>query len=276
MADIELACHTAAWGDDGFINALSDIEKAGFKGIETTTGVVEQFEDRVDVFNEILIQHHMQLIAITTSPSMWPGMSLEEEVERSLNIVRFLKSANAKILTLMPPKPNPDQPIEDEADMIPVATAYGEIARRTAELGILPCLHMDVSSLVNDPKSLEKFIEYSDPAAMKLCVDVSVLAMAEIPITKFIKENKKRIGAVHLRDIKPAAGKKKKADLASKFQTVELGKGTLGLEDFVDTLLGVEFSGWATVELEKGGTKSLLHQAEASHHYAAQTLDLVL
>lgn len=276
MADIELACHTAAWGDDGFINALSDIEKAGFRGIETTTGVVEQFEDRVDVFNEILVQHHMQLIAITTTPQMWPGMSLEEEVERSLNIVRFLKSANAKILTLMPPRPNPDQPIEDDADLIPVATAYGEIARRTQELGILPCLHSDVSSLVSDTKSLDKFIEYSDPAAMKLCVDISFLSMAEIPMNKFIKEHKKRIGAVHLRDIKPAAGKKKKGDTASKFQTVELGKGTLPLEDFVDTLLGVEFSGWATVELEKGGTKSLAQQAQASHDYAAQTLDLVL
>src|SRR5438477_6467574 len=119
MADIELACHTAAWGDDGFINALSDIERAGFKGIETTTGVVEQYEDRVEVFNEILIQHHMQLIAITAGGAMWPGMSLEEEVERSLNIVRFLKGANARMLTLLPPRLNPDQPVEDEAHMSP-------------------------------------------------------------------------------------------------------------------------------------------------------------
>src|SRR3954469_8034954 len=100
MADIELACHTAAWGDDGFINALSDIEKAGYRGIETTTGVVEQFEDRVEVFNEIRVQHQMRLGAISAGGAIWPGMSLEEEVERSLNIVRFLKSANANILTL--------------------------------------------------------------------------------------------------------------------------------------------------------------------------------
>ncbi len=275
MADIELACHTAAWGDDGFINALADIEKAGFHGIETTIGVVEQFEDRVDVFNEILSQHQMSLVSITTVGAMWPGMSLEEEVERSLNIVRFLKSANARILTLMPPRPNPDQPIEDDADLIPVATAYGEIARRTQELGILPCLHPDIGTLVDDIKMLEKFIEYSDPVAMKLCVDVGFLTAADIPAAKFLKEQRKRIGSVHLRDLKPATAKKKKNDLSSRFQTVELGKGMLDLEEFVDTLLGVEFSGWATVELEKG-TRTLLQQASASHHYAAQTLDLVL
>jgi len=275
MADIELACHTGAWGDDLFINALSDIERAGFRGIETTTGVVEKFEDRVEVFNEILTQHQIQLIAISSGGAKWPGMSLEEEVERSLNIVRFLKSANAKILTLLPPMPNPDQPLEDEADLIPVATAYGEIARRTAELGIQPCLHPEVGSLVNDQKSLDKFLEYSDPTAMRLCLDVSFLAQAEISVSKFIKEQKKRIGHVHLRDTKPFTGKKKKGEAAHKVVTVELGKGTLKLEDFVDTLLGVEYSGWASVELEKGA-KNLAQQADHSHKYAAQTLDLVL
>jgi inosose dehydratase len=275
MADIEIACHTAPWGDEGFINALSDIEKAGFKCIETTTGVVEQFEDRVEVFNEILSQHGIRLVGITAGGATWPGSSLEEEVERSLNIVRFLKSAEAKFLTLLAPRPDPDSPLEDDDDLMPVATAYGEIARRTQEMGIVPCFHPDSTSLVNDLKRMEKFLEFSDPAAMKLCVDTSFLDQAGLPFAKFLKEHKKRLGSVHLRDIKPLAKKRKKGDLGPNFQTVELGKGNLELEEFVDTLLDIEFAGWATVELEKG-TKPLLQQAIASHSYAAQTLDLVL
>lgn len=273
MADIELACHTGAWGDDGFITSLTDVERAGFRGIETTTSVVEQFEDRVEVFNEIITQHQIRLIAISTRSAKWPGMSLEEEVERSLNIVRFLKSADAKILTLTPPKPNPDQPIEDDADLIPVATAYGEIARRTQEMGIIPCLRPADGTLIDSVKALEKFLEYSDPAAMKLCLDIGWLHAAEIPVVKFIKEHKKRIGSVYLRDVKPAPIKRKKD--APKFQTVELGKGNLDLEEFVDTLLSVEFTGWATVVLEKGA-KGLGTQVENSFQYASQQLDLVL
>lgn len=275
MADIEIACHTAPWGDDGFINALSDIEKAGFKSIETTTGVVEQFEDRVEVFNEILSQHHLKLVGITAGGAMWPGSSLEEEVERSLNIVRFLKSADAKYLTLLAPRHNPDEPLEDDEDLLPVATAYGEIARRTQEMGIIPCLHPTPGSHVHTLKRLEKFLDFSDPAAMKLCVDTSFLDQAGVPFAKFIKDNKKRIGAVHLRDIKPLPKKKKKGDLGPDFLTVELGKGTINLEKFVDTLLAVDFQGWATVELEKG-VKPLQQQAIASHTYALHTLDLVL
>jgi inosose dehydratase len=275
MADIELACHTSAWGDDGFINSLADIERAGFKGIEATTGVVEQFEDRVEVFSEILSQHQLELVAITTVGPMWPGVSLEEEVERNLSTVRFLKAAGAKVLTLMAPRPNPDQPMEDEADLIPLATAYGEIARRTLEHGILPCLHPEAGSLIATQKALASFLEYSDPAAMKLCVDVAFLEIAGIPFGKFIKEHKKRIGSIHLRDIKPAATRRKRADATPRYQTVELGKGILKLENFVDALMDAEFSGWASVELEKGA-KNLFHQAVASYTYAAQTLDLVI
>ena len=142
-------------------------------------------------------------------------------------------------------------------------------------MGIVPCLHPDPCSHVNDLKRLEKFLEFSDPAAMKLCIDSSFLDQAGLPIAKFIKDNRKRIGVVHLRDIKPLPKKRKKGDLGPAFTTVELGKGTIDLEEFVDTLLDVEFSGWATVELEKG-VKPLLQLATASHAYAAQTLDLVL
>ena len=193
-------------------------------------------------------------------------------MERSLNIVRFLKAANAKVLTLMAPRPNPDQPLEEEGDIIPVATAYGEIARRTLELNILPCLHPDTASLVNDARSLDRFLGHSDPAAMKLCVDAGVLAMAQLPPAKFVREHRKRIGSVHLRDLKPGAGRRRKEP---RFQTVELGRGTLDLPAFVNALLSAEFTGWTTVELERTG-RSLAQQAAASYEYAAHTLDLVL
>ena len=73
-----------------------------------------------------------------------------------------------------------------------------------------------MNSLVNDAKSLDEFIKNSDPAAMRLCVDIGFLAQAEIPMSKFVKEHKKRIGSVHIRDLKPAAGKKKKGEKSER------------------------------------------------------------
>ena len=77
MSDIELACHLAPWGNLGFINALADIEHAGFRGVEATAEIVELYEDRVCVFAEILVQHRLNLVAITAGGSLWPGMNLD-------------------------------------------------------------------------------------------------------------------------------------------------------------------------------------------------------
>ena len=288
MSDIELACHLGPWGHQNMINAISDIEAANFRGIEMTSQIVEQYEDRVGVFIEILSQHKLQLMSITAGGALWPGMNLEEEVERCLNIARFVKAAGAKHMALYPPRPNPDQPMEDALDIMPAATAYGEIARRTLEMEVFTCLHPECGTLVDNEKTIDQFIGMADPEALKLCVDVGFLAEADIPIGAFLNEHKKRLGLVHLKDIKTkelkvrkdegkakkVVGKKHKE--AAKPHGVELGKGNIDLELFVDTLMKKEYSGWATIEFDTSTTRSLREIAQSCHKYAEQHLDLVL
>lgn len=282
MSDINLACHTGPWGKEGLIHSLADIERARYRGIETTAEIVEQFEDRVGVFNEILVQHRLELTAITSGGSMWPGMNLDEEVERGVNVARFLKSAGAKFLVLYPPRPNPDSPLEDEMDLLPAATAFGEIARRTLEQGVQTCLHPEMGTYVDSPKLIQKFIQMADPEAMKLCVDIGFLAEAKIGAASFIKEHKKQIAMAHLKDIKSKdlkprklIGKGKHKEM-SKPHAVEFGKGDLELSDFVESLLDIGYAGWITVEFDTEKGKSLGQIANGCHKYAEQHLDLVL
>jgi len=282
MSDIELGCSGAPWGKDGLIHALAEVERAGFRGVETTADVVEQFEDRVGVFNEILVQHRLELTAIVAGGSKWPGMNLDEEVERGVNVARFLRSVGAKVMVLYPPRPNPDEPLEDELDLLPAATAYGEIARRTQEQGVATCLHPEVGTLVDSPRMLDQFIEMSDPEAMKLCVDIGFLAEAKVPMAAFLKEHRKRLGHVHLKDIRGKDMKprkyvgKGKHKILTHPHVTELGKGDLELEEFVEMVMDEKYSGWMTVEFdsEKGHTHSQL--AAACYAYAEQHLDLVL
>ena len=278
MSDIELACHVAPWGQN-LINALSDIESAGFRGLEMTLDVVEQFEDRVGVFAEILEQHHLQLIAITAGGMIWPGMNLDEEVERNLNTARFLRSAGARLLTLFPPRPNPEKPIENELDLLPAATAYGEIARRTLELDVQTCLHPEAGTHGPDPGLLQKFIEMADPEALKVCVDSGFLTEARVKPAQFVKEHRRRLGLVHLRDVAKGTKRRRTPQGSKEPQrpvTCELGKGDADLVGLVGQLLRQEYTGWATIEFDPAGAKPLGDIAKACHRYAEQNLDLVL
>lgn len=270
MSDINLACHTGAWGEDRFVAALAQVEKAGYKGIEADAGLVEKFEDRVHVFKEILQEHGLRLAAITARGGLWPGMNLEEEVERGINTARFLNGCGAELLTLYPPRPSPDEPLEDELDLLPAATAYGEIARRTLELGVQTCLLPAAKTCVSTPDEMNRFIKMADPEAMKICLEPGFLAQARQPFEKFIRANYKRIGLVHLRDWKKPRSRKKGAP----WVPAPLGRGEMDLEEFVDSLLGVEFSGWATIV--PAGVEPPAEQVHKAFTYARDTLDLVL
>jgi len=287
MSDIELACHLGAWAAEGTVNALDDIEQAGYQGVEMTPEVVEQFEDRIGVFTEILTQHKLRLMAISSGGQLWPGTNLDEEVERSLNIARFIKACGASVLNLYPPRINPEEPVEDELDLVPVATAYGEIARRTLEVGVQAVLHADTGTYADNPKSIQRFLSLADPEALKLCVDSGFLAEAGISPATFIKENKKRIGLVHLRDLKMKEVRPRKTHASKKAKApththtshpiaVELGKGDLKLENFVNALLDCDYSGWAVVEFDHYKDRPLGAIARGSYKYVEQNLDFVL
>lgn len=206
-------------------------------------------------------------------------MNLDEEVERNLNIARFLKACGAKYLTLVPPRPNPEKPLEDELDLMPAATAYGEIARRTLELEIQTCLHPEIGSYVDDTKRLNKFLQMSDPEAMRICVDSGYLHEAGLSPAAFIKEHQKRLGLVHLRDIKPSDAKSrrksKKSKEHSRMVSVELGKGEVDLHGFVKAIMASDYMGWATVEFDEDAGR-LANMARSCQRFVEHELDLVL
>ena len=82
MGDIELACHTSSWGPDSLVGAISEIARCGYTGIESTPEIVQAFEDRPIVLEEILEENGLRLVAILSPSRPISTLSLEEEIER--------------------------------------------------------------------------------------------------------------------------------------------------------------------------------------------------
>ena len=82
MGEIELAFHVSAWPDEEFVMALAGIADAGFRAMECRANVVPDYEDRVQVFQEMLLQQNVTLAAIETGLRPVTAEILEEEIER--------------------------------------------------------------------------------------------------------------------------------------------------------------------------------------------------
>lgn len=318
---MELAYHTASWGAQNFITALSDITAVGFRGIESGIGLVARFEDRLGVFEEIMKHQELELVAITGGGRNMLNEQLALEVERTINAARFMQQTNTKVLNYFaPPMPAPEAfdqvpqlaapgttlgsefnvapQIKDLAGYIQaVAEGCNEIGQRCNDLGIKFCLHPEVGTICNTKQDIEQFLKLTDAKNVNLCLDLGHLAKQGLTGGGFLNEVAKRIGYVHLKDLRlrspdrKTKGRKKAdpeaqpkgaramAALAKNPElaySVALGDGFLDLEKFVAKLGDVGYSGWITVDIETAQDSTPRENAELSHKYADEQLDLVL
>lgn len=318
---MELAYHTASWGSQNFITALSDITRVGFRGIESGIGLVARFEDRLGVFEEIMKHQELELVAITGGGRNMLNDQLALEVERTINAARFMQQTNTKVLNYFaPPIPAPEvfdtvpqlpapgaalgseftvaPQIKDLAGYVQaVAEGLNEIGQRCLDLGIKFCLHPEAGTLCNTKQDIETFLKLTDPKNVNLCLDLGHLAKQGLTTGGFVGEVSKRIGYVHLKDLrlrnpdKKTKGRKKvdpesqpkgARALAALSKTPELaysvalGDGILDLDKFVEKLSDIGYSGWITVDIESSTDAPPFESAQISYKFADEQLDLVL
>ncbi|MGH7145665.1 MAG: sugar phosphate isomerase/epimerase family protein [Planctomycetota bacterium] len=318
---MELAYHTASWGSQNFVTALSDITAVGFRGIESGIGLVARFEDRLGVFEEIMKHQELELVAITGGGRNMLNDQLALEVERVINAARFMQQTNTHVLNYFAPQippadafnqapqlPAPGAALGAEFNVAPqiqdlngyvaaVAEGLNEIGQRCLDLGIKFCLHPEIGTLCDSKAEIETFLKLTDPKFVNLCVDYGHLAKRGLTGGSFLTDVGKRIGYIHIKDLKLRSPDKKtkgrkKADpeaqpkgaraLAAIAKNPELtypvalGQGVLDLSRFIAKLGELGYSGWLTVDIESAQEGAPRENAQVSYRYADEQLDLVL
>lgn len=278
MGDIELACHTLSWGPGNFVSAISEVAQAGYPGIEATPDVVGQFEDRPSVLSEILKENGLQLVAILSPSEPISTLSLEEEIERNLNIARFLQILGARYLVMYAPSVTGQEQI-DEEDYALSADAINEIGLRTTEMGIRTCLHPQFGTLCESAAEIQKMQKLTNNKYVSFCMDTGHLQALNIAPASFYRDHHGRIPYIHFKDLqrmrKPRTSRKG-ARRTSRGEPVycEVGKGSVNFARLVDYLTDYDYEGWVTVELDPP-LRNPLRSARASLEYSNRQLDLV-
>ncbi len=260
MGEILPACHAARWGDAEVVAAMTDISAAGFSGIELHPNIVPLFEDRVQVFREIMQETGLALAAIEARFGALGEATIDAEVERLASCSRFLAANDGGALVVRPP-PRRKGSIEH---MIQATELLG---RQAADTGVRVCLHPEHGSAVETRGELESVLDRTSAKHVGLCLETGHLIAIRANPAAFYKKYRSRVWHAHFRDVKKPT--KKRSPRPAAF-----GKGTVRFTTLFRTMEEKGYEGWVSFELPELRNSPPAEQARAALEFAEQELHM--
>lgn len=246
MAQVKLGCYTGPWGPDGFVQAISCISSHGFEGIECPASIVQQYEDRLHVFEEILQCSNLKLASLYQQLDLLDGEKADEQVERAANSARFGSAAGAKTLTIIHAKPHPEPMTEEE--WATLGAIVEEIGERCAEFDVHLCFSPRASGPVSSSADVKRLLLSTKEKFVKLALDTAEFCLGGTPPPKAIKAFGDRIGIVRFRD---ASASKRSAKPRSERPrtTPQFGRGAIDFEAVSKALMAEHYAGWILLDV---------------------------
>jgi inosose dehydratase len=128
--------------------------------------------------------------------------------------------------------------------LIKYANLINEIGKRTLTIGVQTNYHNHMGQLGQTPEEVEVILDHCDSKNVKFLLDIAHYHQGGGDPVVALKKYKKRIDALHLKDVRSNTGD------AKAYTFVELGQGNVNLPGFFNALDDIKFKGWGIVELD--------------------------
>lgn len=229
--------------------AIDDISALGYPGIQLRSGAVAQFGADPAALRALLERRRLTFVALSSG-----NLSIDAAREAAMLAehtahARFLRDAGGLNLQLIDERPAGRDVTVD--DCVRLGGLLTEIGRRAAEVGVQVVYHPHMGTIGERPENAERVLAASDPALVKLLLDVAHYTQGGGDPAAAIRRHHARIGLLHIKDVEPIHA-------APGFRFTELGRGRVDLPAVFDALRDVRYDGWAVVELDDvvglGGT----------------------
>ncbi|MDZ7815466.1 MAG: TIM barrel protein [Planctomycetota bacterium] len=281
MHEILVGFSLIYWNNETLIQGIEEISEFGFPGFEGTPHLVSRYEDRIDVFSEILARTDIELIAIVNQSNFLIDDKREEEVEIDMNIARFLHNVGAQFLvvTCGPRRPegNTDQ------DWKNLVESLEELGERSLDSSITLCVMPFHGTIVSSAEDIDRLMESTSSDKVKLCVDIGECRASLVDSVELMDKYFDRIPYVRFRDVldRRMIGRAKDIRKARKSEDriyqpvgVPFGRGLSQMKRAWDFLSEREFEGWtmAVVEEPRSRARSVLI---ASRDYLEEHMELI-
>lgn len=247
-----ISCHLITWGSD-LDTGMREAADLGFRACETFTHLALQYEDRVNEFRDRLGAHGLRLSALYGGGRFSDPAKAEEVITYNARVARFLAALGVDRIVFGPGGPRTGKTSLPELKQM--AATINEAARRTADLGVLACVHPHLGTELQDRDEIAAVMELTDPEVVFFCPDTAHLAGAGMDPAAIIRTYGPRIRYLHLKDLTPehpdpAVFGRLAGDEALPI-FCELGLGTLDFDAIMAAIRDVNYTGWLTVEIDK-------------------------
>lgn len=221
--------------------AIDDIAALGYPGIQLRSGAVAQFGADPAALRALLERRRLTFVALSSGNlSIDPAREAAMLAEHTAH-ARFLRDAGGLNLQLIDERPAGRDVTAD--DCVRLGGLLTEIGRRAAEVGVQVVYHPHMGTIGERPENAERVLGASDPALVKLLLDVAHYTQGGGDPAAAIRRHHARIGLLHIKDVEPIPG-------APGYRFTELGRGRVDLPAVFDALRDVRYDGWAVVELD--------------------------
>src|SRR5215211_7862884 len=195
-----VSCHLITWGNELELG-MREAAQLGFRACETFTHLALEYEDRLEEFKARLAEHDLRLSALYAGGRFSDPNQFNEVIGYNMRVARFLAALGVDRIVFGPRGPR-DGKTSPEAIAQMIRT-IDEAARRTADLGVLACVHPHLGTEIQDQEEVVAVMDGTDPRFVHFCPDTAHLTAAGMDAAAMIGKYGDRIRYLHLKDLTP-------------------------------------------------------------------------
>jgi len=241
---------------------LKENAQAGYKGIEL--GPVGYMPEDPAILTDALAEHDLTLIGGVVFRPFHDPNAWDDVMDGAVRTCKALVAHGAEHLVLIDsisPRRAPTAGRAAEAEQMDAAewTAFTDrirtIARMgTEEYGLTVGMHAHAAGFIDFEPELERLLDETDAAILKICFDTGHHAYAGFDPVAFMTRHIDRISYMHFKDTDPKvkadviANRTGFYDACAQGIMCNLGQGEVDFASVRQILLDAGFTGWCTVE----------------------------
>jgi len=279
-AKVFLGITPTGWSnsDDAFIDLkppipyqqiLSEMALTGFKGCQDSP----KFPTDINLLKAELAMRGLTICEpwVGTYLTIGDGSDTRDIFKQQLEFMKSIGGSNVIVVAELanavhqqPIFPLTNKPILDDEKWKLLADGLNELGKLATDNDMRLCYHPHVGTCVENFEEIEKLMELTDPDLLKLLLDTGHLYYADVDPLTVTKKYAKRIGHVHLKNIRRKnlldSKQKKLSFLDSiKAEVFTVPGDTNGAIDFdiiFKVLADADYNGWLVVEAEQDPNKA--------------------